>query len=59
MPHGEMGQAVLAVLVLFVIVLGIVAGVVAYHVVMYRARPLCKAPGIKITRAGKKDKISV
>ena len=54
-PGGSIGMAVGPPIVLFVIFIG----VIIYHAVAYRTRPMDKAPGITISRPEEHDRAGV
>ncbi len=44
-PGGSLGEAVGPAIMLFVIFLGLITGVIIYHAVAYRTRPMDRGPG--------------
>jgi hypothetical protein len=58
-PGGSLGEAVGPAIMLFVNFLGLITGVIIYHAVAYRTRPLDRAPGITISRPEEHDRAGV
>jgi hypothetical protein len=56
---GSLGEAVGPAIMLFVIFLGLITGVIIYHAVVYRTRPMDRAPGITISRPEEHDRAGV
>lgn len=54
-PGGSLGEAVGPAIVLFVTFLGLII----YHAVAYRTRPMDRAPGITISRPEEHDRAGV
>lgn len=58
-PGGSLGEAVGPAIMLFVIFLGLMIGVIIYHAVACRTRPMDRAPGITISRPEEHDQAGV
>ena len=58
-PGGGLGEAVGPAVMLFVIFLGLITGVIIYHAVAYRTRPMDRPPGITISRPEEHDRAGV
>ena len=58
-PGGSLGEAVGPAIVLFVTFLRLITGVIIYHTVAYRTRPLDRATGITISRPEVHDRAGV
>jgi hypothetical protein len=55
-PGGSLGEAAGPAIMLFVILLALITGVIIYHTVAYRTRPMNRAPGITISRPKEHDR---
>ena len=55
-PGGSLGEAAGPAVMLFVTFLGLITGVIIYHAVAYRTRPMDRAPGITISRPEPHDR---
>ena len=58
-PGGSLGEAVGPAIMLFVIFLGLITGVIIYHAVAYRTRPVDRGPGITISRPEEHDRAGI
>jgi hypothetical protein len=58
-PGGSLGEAVGPAIMLFVIFLGLSIGLIIYHAMAYRPRPMDRAPEITISRPQEHDRAGV